>query len=100
MPYSLKTWAQVLMTPELEHMISTVDTALHAFGLHAVITSGLDGVHKRPNSRHYRSEALDFRISDWPPDKTEYLTTIIRRNIGTGYFVLLHKTHLHIEVRT
>lgn len=93
--YSLKTFVSVLMTPELEKAVQVVDTLLHAYGLHAVITSGNDGYHSRPGSLHYRNAALDFRTNDWP-DVHEYVVRI-RGLLGPKYDVVVEPNHLHIE---
>jgi len=96
MPYHIKVFASLLMTPELEKAVNVVDTVLHGFGLHAVITSGNDGRHSN-DSFHYRNQALDFRKSDWPKQHVLHIVDLIKNNLGPGYDCVLELTHLHVE---
>ena len=66
-------------------------------GYEVTITSGCDGKHE-PNSSHYKGKAFDFRIRDFPEDKS--LTVWrdrVQRALGNCYFVLLEETHLHVQ---
>lgn len=94
MPYTLKTFVSVFMTPELEKAIQAVDSILHAYGLHAVITSGNDGMHMA-DSCHYRNKALDFRIHHWPDVKE--MAVRIQGHLGSRYDVVVEDDHLHVE---
>jgi len=62
---------------------------------HPMITSGCDGKHS-VNSKHYTGKALDFRIKDFPADPAVWADRIQKR-LGDDYFVLLDKTHVHIQ---
>lgn len=85
----------ITFTQEIEHILSSVDNALHEFELHAFITSGCDGVHL-PNSKHFTNQALDFRIV-WSPGQGERVLQSVTRHLGKMYKVKLESDHLHVE---
>lgn len=66
-------------------------------GYEITITSGCDGDHK-VNSSHYKGKAFDFRIRDFPKDRDLGVwRDRTQRALGSCYFVLLEKTHLHVQ---
>lgn len=72
--------------------------AIHSkFGYEATITSGRDGKHKE-NSLHYSGCAGDVRTRDLPrlfgPEK---FAQEIRKRLPSGFDVIIHKTHIHVE---
>ena len=66
-------------------------------GYEMTITSGCDGEHK-PNSSHYRGKAFDFRVFDLPENASaKTWAKRIQAALGSCYFVLLEKDHLHVQ---
>ena len=87
------------LMPEVMRIIYMVQK-MAPEGYEVTITSACDGVH-RVNSSHYRGKAFDFRVKDFPTDNV--LTVWqerIQQALGTCYFVLLEKTHLHIQLNS
>ena len=69
-------------------------------GYEMTITSACDGKHK-VNSSHYRGKAFDFRTRDFPKDKDLTVWCArIQRALGSCYFVLLEKDHIHIQLNS
>jgi len=64
-----------------------------------VVTGGSEVVPGRSSkSKHYRDQALDFRISTIP--NTEILNKIVsmvKSTLGPNYDVVLESDHIHIE---
>ena len=66
-------------------------------GYEVTVTSAADGEHN-PKSAHYKGRAIDFRIRDFPKDKSlETWKNRVQAALGSCYFVLLEKTHLHVQ---
>jgi hypothetical protein len=82
-------------TPEVELLTGIVDEVLHGFGLHAFLTSGMEGTHRR-QSKHYRGEAVDFRIVWSPAQRAPLFMALEKRLVGTGRY-FLESDHLHVE---
>jgi len=85
----------------LEPAIRAADRAARTVGQgRAVITSALDGVHKRM-SLHYAGRALDFRRVDWPHfddvQRAARQAELIAAELGERYDVILEDTHIHVE---
>ncbi len=91
----LKQGVFLIVSPENDRIIRSIDEALHVFNLHATVTSGFDGVHKRI-SKHLRNEAVDFRISDWPAALRNAILQEISRS-GSDLRYMLEVDHLHVE---
>lgn len=54
--------------PELQAFLTRAGLVhLHLFDCVLTVTSGKDSVHS-PNSKHYKGEAVDLRISDLRPE--------------------------------
>lgn len=70
-------------------------------GLECVVTSGVDGKHKK-NSLHYQGRALDFRTKHIPRERVHGFCNYIKAFLGPKYDVILENygkvsEHLHIE---
>ena len=61
------------------------------------ITSGVDGVHSE-KSDHYTGNAVDIRIRDFPGDVRRW-TERMQKALGSYYFVLLEKDHIHVSYK-
>lgn len=83
-------------TPEVDRLCRMVDEVLHGFGLHAVITSGMEGTHKR-QSKHYSGRAVDFRIN-WPSGKRTEFFEMLQKRMGSEAKYILESDHLHTEM--
>ncbi len=67
-----------------------------------VVTSANDSQHMQ-GSRHYRDEALDFRVHGLSSKQMRDWRDVIARRLGSGYRAILESegtsnAHLHIEV--
>lgn len=82
-------------TPDVAMLVETVDTVLHTFGLHAFVTSGMDGTHKR-GSQHYEGKAVDFRIN-WGANNRAQFFELLTRAFGSRARYILESDHLHTE---
>lgn len=85
--------------PKLWHAACVVAEVLELQKRDCVVTSASDGMHK-PNSKHYKFEALDFRTKHLK--KPFEAVAEIKRRLGKGYDVIYEKPgleneHLHIE---
>jgi len=85
----------LMWTDETRFLAEAVDAALHDFALHALITSGMEGVHRRA-SKHYKAEAVDFRIVWTTVQRDGILRAILGRFGPRGRFIL-ESDHLHTE---
>ena len=66
-----------------------------------VITSGNDYPYHKPNSKHYKNAAMDFRINDVPMNKRRDIVEMIQDKLGERFRVLWEKgemEHLHVEM--
>lgn len=66
-----------------------------------VITSGNDYPYHKPNSKHYKNAAMDFRIKDVPMNKRREIVEMIQDKLGERFRVLWEKgemEHLHVEM--
>jgi hypothetical protein len=66
------------------------------FGQPLVITSGLDGPHKK-GSLHYAGLALDFRTKYLSPASRRGVAQALRNVLGSGFQVLVERDHIHVE---
>ncbi len=95
----------------LESLLPAMDTAgievVHCYhnvlgdGYVPVITSGNDYPYHKPNSKHYRNAAMDFRIKDVPLTKRREIVEMIQDKLGKRFRVLWEKgemEHLHVEM--
>jgi len=82
-------------TEEIDFIVNAVHMALHKFALHAVITSGMEGSHRRA-SKHFKSEAVDFRIV-WPAAQRDAVLKAIMDMLKPRARYILETDHLHVE---
>jgi len=94
MSFSIKINCTVAFNHIIIGLIEKVDSVLHTFNLHAVVTSGLDGSHGE-KSLHFQGRALDFRVNDWK--STVEILAQIRKELGPDYDVIFEGNHVHIE---
>jgi hypothetical protein len=85
----------IMWTPEVDLLVGIVDETLHMFGLHAVVTSGMEGTHSR-KSKHYRGYAVDFRVNWTKTQEKAFLTALSKKLEGSGR-AILETDHLHVE---
>lgn len=83
--------------PALVRVLPVID-ALHLarYGKDVVITSGLEGPHKK-GSLHFRGLAVDLRTRDYPLSAARAFAQELRRGLGEDYNVVLEADHLHVE---
>ena len=82
-------------TAQTDFLTKAVDEALHPLGLHAFLTSGMEGTHTR-DSKHYRGEAVDFRKVWTAAQETVFLQRLTKQ-LGTRGKYILESDHLHVE---
>lgn len=92
----LKEGVQLTATKAVLEILSGVRPVYAAFQVPCVVTSGRDGHHQK-NSKHYTSEALDFRIRDLQPEQVRTLVQLCQERLGQDFDVILEQSHLHIE---
>lgn len=85
------------LSPEIIDIVPVAKLIWISLGQELVITSGRDGSHKK-KSRHYTGEALDFRTRYFTKAETEYAAERLQKRVGNRYFVLVEKTHIHIQI--
>jgi len=85
----------LMWTDETRFLAEAVDATLHDFALHALITSGIEGTHRRA-SKHYKAEALDFRIV-WSPVQRDGVLRALGGRLGPRGRYILESDHLHTE---
>ncbi|WP_119628113.1 hypothetical protein [Methylocaldum marinum] len=66
------------------------------YGKLLVVTSGLDGRHKK-GSLHYVGLAVDLRSRYFAPSTRRTVTRELRRNLGDEFQVIDEKHHIHVE---
>ena len=95
----------------LESLLPAMDTAgieiVHCFhqvmgdDYVPVITSGNDYPDHKPNSKHYKNAAIDFRIKYIPVEKRREIVEKAQDKLGLRFRVLWEKgetEHLHVEL--
>ena len=95
----------------LESLLPAMDTAgieiVHCFHVVLgddyvpVITSGNDYPYHKPNSKHYKNAAMDFRINDVPMNKRRDIVEMVQDKLGERFRVLWEKgemEHLPVEM--
>ena len=90
--------------PELLIGADVVESVFKSYGLEAVVTSAIDGKHKRA-SAHYSGRALDFRIrniSGYAEEgnaarDVQAIFQKIRQKAGENFDVVLESNHIHFE---
>lgn len=82
------------MSPTLAIATQIVEPILAKYGQELVITSCMDGKHKR-SSAHYTGMAIDLRI--WDITDADRCVEEMQYNLGKNYDVLLENDHIHLE---
>ena len=81
----------------MRRVLIAADRIWHSLGQELVVTSGLDGVHSA-GSLHYYGLALDFRTRYFSPDEAEAAAAVLQETLGEKFDVVLHSTHIHVEL--
>jgi hypothetical protein len=94
--------------PQVALAFSVVAPILRSYGQTPVITSAVDGRHKR-NSEHYQGCAIDLRIWDFylvPGDASQGLVPSaakcvaeMQEALGPEFDVILEPDHIHLHWR-
>ena len=80
--------------PELLVGLMIVSDLCWAYGIAAVVTSIVDGLHMR-NSLHYSGAGVDFEIGDAP--NRSVFASELRGRLGRDYDVVDEGDHIHVE---
>ena len=80
--------------PEVVLALIVVDPILQSYGQELVITSCMDGRHKRA-SAHYTGRAVDLRI--WDLTNNKQAVDAMQEALGIDYDVILESNHIHLE---
>ena len=87
----------MFQSPAMMHMINVV-AGCAPENYNPTITSGCDGIEiHREDSKHFKGWALDWRIRDLSRKQAEAWAYRITGRLGFCYFVLLEKSHIHIQ---
>ena len=65
-------------------------------GQELVVTSGLDSTHSA-GSLHYYGRALDLRTRYFKRSEVNDIAGLLAKELGIGYDIVVHNTHLHVE---
>jgi len=91
---SLKAGVRVLgIRPELVLALRIVEAVYQAHGAPFVITSIMEGTHKRA-SLHYVGCAADVRL---PPQDAVSIVAEAKAALGDDFDVILEGDHVHVE---
>ena len=82
------------LRPEVVLALLIVTPILGTYEQEMVITSALDGKHKR-SSAHYTGRAVDLRI--WTLTDQKQCVADMQKALGTDYDVVLEENHIHLE---
>jgi hypothetical protein len=106
MYYQINKGVLILLSVEIENILSIVCPIFKTFRLPVVITSGVEGPH-REGSLHYKFRAIDIRkkfndplqISNWEIHRELILSYLDSRFLLSGFPVAIidEADHLHIE---
>ena len=66
-------------------------------GAECVITSGIEGEHSKPSSKHYLGYALDLRSRDIPKDNIDECAQKISDALGPEFYCAFETNHFHIQ---
>jgi len=80
--------------PEVLIGVMVADSILPKFGQGCVITSCIDGKHKR-SSAHATGRAVDLRT--WTLRDKESAVRIMQDSLGDEFDVILESDHIHLE---
>jgi len=91
---SLKAGVRVLgIRPEMVLALRIVEAVYQAHGAPFVITSVMEGTHKRA-SLHYLGCAADLRL---PPQDAASIVAEAKAALGDDFDVILEGDHVHVE---
>jgi hypothetical protein len=91
---SLKAGVRVLgIRPEMVLALRIVEAVYQAHGAPFVITSVMEGTHKRA-SLHYLGCAADLRL---PPHDAASIVAEAKAALGEDFDVILEGDHVHVE---
>lgn len=99
LPSGVRTKPGVILRGLDNRMVPAIRTAATVWLKHGqtlVITSGLDGRHRK-GSRHYIGLALDLRSRDMGMGERGLIARELRQALGNGYRVLVERDHIHVE---
>lgn len=80
--------------PEMLLGLIIISNLCSEYGISAVVTSILDGLHMH-NSLHYTGAAVDFVIGDAP--NRSVFASELRSRLGRDYDVIDEGDHIHVE---
>jgi len=80
--------------PETVVGMMVVDSILPSFNQELVVTSVVDGTHKRA-SAHASGRAFDCRI--WDLVNKENAVATLKTALNVEFDVILEETHIHVE---
>ena len=93
----LKTGVKLVgIKPELVLGLYIADSVYRKYQTELVITSVVDGVHKR-KSLHYSGYAADLRIWGFSADLLREVAIEIQKALGEDYDVVVESNHIHLE---
>jgi len=84
------------LKPETVLAILIAEPIYNKYHSDLVITSVRDGTH-RADSRHFRGDAVDFRIKDLDPMDVSEVTVSLSRALGAQFDVVRESDHIHVE---
>ncbi|MGZ8216223.1 hypothetical protein [Methylomagnum sp.] len=99
LPTGVLTKPGVILRGLDRRMLPAIRTAVSVWLKHGralVITSGLDGRHRK-GSRHYSGLALDLRSRDLGGADRVLMARQLREALGDGFRVILERDHIHVE---
>ena len=104
--YTIKRGVSLVMTAEIEKMLTIVCRVFNTVKLPVVITSGLEGLHSE-NSLHYKFRAFDLRkifdnseLSETWTIHREYILFALRDQFKARNYpveIVDETDHIHIE---
>lgn len=84
------------LRPEILLALMVAKDVYGQAGFECVVTSGLEGEHKR-RSYHHLGLGIDLRIFHIPSDHARAIADRIREYLTDEYTVLLESDHIHIH---
>jgi len=91
-----KTNTIIVFNTTISFIIDVVHDIYSKYDYICVITSGMDGTHKR-ESEHYNGQAVDFRTRHVLPGALELIVNEVKDELTGSYQVELEKDHLHVH---
>lgn len=81
---------------EMRPVLIKADKIWKNAGQELVITAGLEGEHSA-GSLHYYGDAVDLRTRYFGGDTKREVAASLKKELGSEYDVIVHKTHIHVE---